>query len=48
MCLWKRGLGQGLKDTGKMVLKSHGLPLQKHIDELERAFGRTALEVDLF
>ena len=48
MYRWKRSLDQGLKESGKLVPKSHVLGLQKRVEELERALGRKALEVDLF
>jgi hypothetical protein len=40
-------LDQGLKESGKLVPKSHVLGLQKRVEELERALGRKALEVDV-
>ncbi len=48
MYRWKHSLDQGLKESGEMVPKSQVLTLQKRIEELERALGRKALEVDLF
>jgi transposase-like protein len=48
MYRWKRSLDQGLKESGEMVPKSPVLGLQKRVEELERALGRKALEVDLF
>jgi len=48
MYRWKRSLDQGLKESGEMVPKSQVLSLQKRVEELERALGRKALEVDLF
>ena len=48
MYRWKRSLDQGLKESGEMVPKSQVLGLQKRVEELERALGRKALEVDLF
>jgi transposase-like protein len=47
MYRWKRSLDQGLKESGKLVPKSHVLGLQKRVEELERALGRKALEVDV-
>ena len=47
MYRWKRSLDQGLKESGKLVPKSHVLGLQKRVAELERALGRKALEVDV-
>lgn len=48
MYRWKRSLDQGLKESGELVPKSQVLGLQKRVEELERALGRKALEVDLF
>ena len=48
MYRWKRSLDQGLKESGEMVPKSQVLGLQQRIEELERALGRKALEVELF
>ena len=47
MYRWKRSLDQGLKDSGEMVPKNVVGGLQKRIEELERALGRKALEVDV-
>lgn len=47
MYRWKRSLEQGLKESGEMVPRSQVLGLQKRIDELERALGRKALEVEV-
>lgn len=47
MYRWKRSLDQGLKDSGEMVPKNVVGRLQKRIEELERALGRKALEVDV-
>jgi len=47
MYRWKRGLDQGLKESGKLVPKSPEGGLQKRVEELERALGRKALEVDV-
>jgi transposase-like protein len=44
---WKRAMERGLKDQGELIPKSHVAGLQKKIDELERALGRKALEVDV-
>ena len=44
---WKRSLDQGLKEPGEFVPKSQVLGLQKRVEELERALGRKALEVDV-
>jgi len=48
MYRWKRSLDQGLKESGELVPKCQVLGLQKRVEELERALGRKALEVDLF
>lgn len=47
MYKWKRSLDQGLKESGELVPKSLVGGLQKRVDELERALGRKALEVDV-
>ena len=47
MYKWKHSLDQGLKDSGEWVAKSVVGGLQKRIEELERALGRKALEVDV-
>src|SRR5438128_12573468 len=47
MYRWKGSLDQGLKEPGELVPKSHVLGLQKRVEELERALGRKALEVDV-
>jgi transposase len=44
---WKKQLDRGLSDHGELVPKSRLLPLQRKIEELERALGRKALEVDI-
>ena len=44
---WKRRLDHGLRDHGELVPKSRVLLLQRKIEELERALGRKALEVDI-
>jgi putative transposase len=44
---WKKHLDQGLSDRGEIIPKSRLLPLQRKIEELERALGRKALEVDI-
>ena len=47
MYKWKRSLDQGLKESGELVPKSLVGGLQKRIEELERALGRKAVEVDV-
>ena len=44
---WKKLLDQGLREHGELIPKSRLFPLQRKIDELERALGRKALEVDI-
>lgn len=44
---WNRSLEQGLKEPGALIPKSQLLGLQKRVEELERALGRKALEVDV-
>jgi len=46
MYRWKRSLDQELKESSELVPKSLVGGLQKQIEELERALGRKALEVD--
>jgi len=44
---WKKQLDQGLRDHGELIPKSRRLPLQRKIDELERALGCKALEGEI-
>ena len=44
---WKRSVDQGLKETGDLIPRSQVAPLQKRIEELERALGRKAFEVEV-
>ena len=44
---WKKHLDHSLGDRGQLIPKSRLVPLQRKIDELERALGRKALEVDI-
>ena len=44
---WKKAMDRSLKDSGEMIPRSQVGALQKKIDELERALGRKALEVDV-
>jgi len=44
---WKKHLDHGLSDRGELIPKSRLFPLQRKIEELERALGRKALEVDI-
>jgi transposase len=44
---WRRQLEKGLADRGEMIPKSEVAGLQRKVDELERALGRKALEVDI-
>lgn len=44
---WKKAMDCGLKDQGEMIPKSQVAVLQKKVEELERALGRKALEVDV-
>jgi len=43
----EKQLDHGLREHGELVPKSRLLPLQRKMDELERALGRKALEVDI-
>lgn len=45
---WRRDIEQGLKERGEMVPKTQVTALQKKVEELEKALGRKALEVDIF
>ena len=47
MYKWKRSVDQGLKETGALIPRSQVAALQKRIDELERALGRKAYELDV-
>ncbi len=47
MYRWKRSLDQGLKESGELIPKSQAAGLQRRIDDLERALGRKALEVEV-
>ncbi len=47
MYKWRRQLEKGLADRGEMIPKSELTGLQKKVEELERALGRKALEVDI-
>lgn len=44
---WRRDLNQGLTERGEMVPKSQVVLLQRRAEELERALGRKAMEVDV-
>lgn len=44
---WKRAMDRSLRESGEMIPRSQVAGLQKKIDELERALGRKALEVDV-
>lgn len=44
---WKRSLERGLKEQGELIPRSQVAALQKKVEELERALGRKALEVDV-
>jgi len=45
---WNRSLDQGLEESGDLIPKGHVAALHKHVEELERALGRKALEVEVF
>lgn len=47
MYRWRRSLEQGLKESGEMVPRSQVVGLQRRVEELERALGRKALEVEV-
>jgi len=44
---WRKALDRGLADRGELVPKAQLLTLQKKVDELEKALGRTALENEI-
>ena len=44
---WKKAMDRSLKDSGELIPRSQIGALQRKIDELERALGRKALEVDV-
>ena len=44
---WKQAMDRGLKYQGELIPKSQVVALQKKVEELERALGRKALEVDV-
>lgn len=44
---WKNALERGLQNRSDLIPKSQVITLQKKVDELERALGRKALEVDI-
>ncbi|MGH7383428.1 MAG: transposase [Candidatus Methylomirabilales bacterium] len=41
---WRRDLERGLADRGELVPRSQVTGLQKRVDELEKALGRSSLE----
>lgn len=43
---WKRTIDQGLRESGELVPRSQVAALQKRVDDLERALGRKAFEVE--
>lgn len=47
MYQWRRELEQGLKARGEMVPKSQVIALARRVEELEKALGRKAMEVDV-
>ena len=44
---WKRALERSLQDQGALIPKSQVVALGRKVEELERALGRKALEVDI-
>jgi transposase-like protein len=44
---WKKAMDRSLKDSGDLIPRSQVAGLQKKVEELERALGRKALEVDV-
>ena len=47
MYKWRRALEQGLADRGELVPKHQIGALQRKVEELEKALGRKAMEVDI-
>lgn len=47
MYQWRRDLERGLKERGEMVPKSQVITLARRVEELEKALGRKAMEVDI-
>lgn len=47
MYKWRRDLSRGLAARGELVPKSQVVLLQKRTEELEKALGRKAMEVDV-
>jgi transposase len=47
MYRWKKALERGLKDQGELIPRSQVAALHRKVEELERALGRKALEVDV-
>jgi len=41
---WRRDLERGLADRGELVPKSQMTALQRKVDDLEKALGRSSLE----
>ena len=44
---WRQTLERGLADHGALVPKSQVTTLQRRVDDLEKALGRKALEIDV-
>ena len=44
---WRRALERGLQTQGELIPKGQAGALQRKVEELERALGRKALEVDI-
>ncbi len=44
---WRRDLERGLGERGELVPKSQVTVLQRKVEDLEKALGRKAMEVDV-
>ena len=44
---WKHAMDRSLKDSGDLIPRSLVAALEKQVEDLERALGRKALEVDI-
>lgn len=47
MYRWRRIMERGLTEKGELVPKSQVMMFQRRVEELEKALGRKAMEVDV-
>lgn len=47
MYKWRKALERGLADRGELIPKAQVAILQRKVEELEKALGRKAMEVDI-